>query len=84
VAKTVAVSIQGFKFTPSDITVKAGDTVVWKNEDSAPHTVESADGIFRSDELSKGDTFSFTFTSPGNHDYKCGIHPSMHGSVTVQ
>ena len=83
-AKTVAVTIQGFKFTPADVTVKLGDTVVWTNQDSAPHTVESADGVLKSDELSTGDTYSWTAKKAGTHDYKCGIHPSMHGSVTVQ
>lgn len=82
--KVVSVSIKGFKFVPADITVKAGDTVVWTNEDSAPHTVESSDGILESDELSKGDTYEYTFTAAGRHDYICGIHPSMKGSVTVQ
>lgn len=80
----IAVSIKGFKFMPQDITVKVGTTVTWTNEDSAPHTVESADGVLRSDELAKGDSWSFTFTKTGKHDYICGIHPSMHGSVTVE
>ncbi len=82
--ESVAVAIKGFKFIPADITVKVGTTVTWTNEDSAPHTVESSDGVLRSDELGKGDSWSFTFTKAGKHDYICGIHPSMHGSVTVQ
>ena len=79
-----AVSIKGFKFVPADITVKVGDTVVWTNDDTVSHTVESSDGTLKSDELSKGDTYRFTFKKTGKHDYACGIHPSMHGSVTVQ
>ncbi len=82
--KVVAVAIKGFKFVPAEVNIKVGETVVWTNEDSAPHTVESADGVLRSDELSKGDTYSYTFASAGKHDYICGIHPTMHGSVTVQ
>ena len=83
-ANAVAVSIKSFKFLPADITVKVGDTVTWTNEDSAAHTVESADETLKSDELSKGDTYSHTFTKAGKYDYICGIHPSMKGSVTVQ
>ena len=82
--KTVAVSIKGFKFVPADVTVNVGDTVVWTNEDSAPHTVESSDNTITSDELSKGDKFSHTFTKAGTVIYKCGIHASMKGTVTVQ
>ena len=80
----LSVSIKNFKFVPQDIVVRAGTKVVWTNEDSAPHIVESSDNSFKSDELSKGDTFSYTFTKAGKYDYICGIHPSMHGSVTVQ
>jgi len=83
-AKTVSVAIKSFKFTPADITVNVGDTIVWTNEDSVPHTVESPDGTLRSNELSKGDTYKHTFAKAGEYNYICGIHHSMHGSVTVQ
>jgi len=83
-AKTVSVTIQGFKFSPADVAVNVGDTVVWTNKDSAPHTVESSDGVLKSDELSSGDTYSWTAKKAGKWDYKCGIHPSMKGTVTVQ
>ena len=83
-AETLHVSIKSFKFLPADINVNIGDTVVWTNEDSAAHTVESNDGTLESDELSKGDTYKFTFTKAGKSSYICGIHPSMKGSVTVQ
>lgn len=80
----INVAIKGFKFAPADVNVKVGDTVVWTNEDTASHTVESADGILKSDELSKGDSYSYKFTKAGKYDYICGIHPSMKGSITVQ
>ena len=82
--KVAAVSIKGFKFVPAEVNIKVGETVVWTNEDTAPHTVESSDGTLRSDELSKGDTYSHTFTKAGKYDYICGIHTSMKGSVNVQ
>ena len=81
---SVAVTIKGFKFVPADVTIKVGDNVAWTNEDTAPHTVESSDGTLKSDELSKGDKYSYTFTKARKYDYVCGIHPSMHGSVTVE
>ncbi len=83
-SKTVSVAIMGFKFVPADVTVNVGDTVIWTNEDSAPHTVESSDSTLRSDELSKGDTYSYKFTKAGKYNYICGIHTSMQGSVMVQ
>ncbi|MBI4140116.1 cupredoxin domain-containing protein [Candidatus Woesearchaeota archaeon] len=82
----VNVVISGFAFSPADIVIAVGDSVVWSNGDSAPHTVESSDGTstLRSDELSKGDSFKHTFTKAGTYKYICGIHPSMKATVTVQ
>jgi len=80
----VSVSIKNFKFNPQNIVVNAGTTVVWTNEDNVAHTVENSDGTLKSDELAQGDTYKFTFTKAGKYDYNCGIHKSMHGSVTVQ
>lgn len=76
------VTINGFKFSPQTITVTAGQTVVWKNQDSASHTV-AIDGT-ESPEMFQGDTWSHTFDTAGTFDYICGIHPSMKGTVVVQ
>ncbi len=78
------ISIKDFAFSPSDITIKVGDTVVWTNNDAVSHTVEANDGSFKSNELFKGSKFQFTFTKSGSYPYKCGIHPSMKGSVKVE
>jgi plastocyanin len=78
-----AVSIANFAFSPAEVTIKAGDTVTWTNNDSAPHTVTGAD--FDSGQLAQGATFSQTFPTAGSFSYKCTIHPSMApGKVTVQ
>ena len=37
-AKTATVVIRGFKFEPATVTVRAGETVEWKNEGIVPHT----------------------------------------------
>lgn len=78
------VVIKGFSFGPSDIEVAAGTTVTWTNEDSASHTVKDSGGLFpESDELAQGDTFAFTYDTPGEYPYVCGIHQNMKGTVTV-
>jgi plastocyanin len=65
------------------IDVPAGTTVTWINDDSMPHTVTSTEGAFDSDTLNHGESFSFTFTTPGEYDYFCEIHPTMTGRVNV-
>ena len=78
----VTVSIKDFKFNPAVITITKGTKVIWVNEDSAPHTATS-EGSFDSGILSKGQSFSHIFNEAGTFDYKCSIHPSMKGKVTV-
>ena len=78
-----SVSIQGFAFNPATLTIKAGTTVTWTNEDSASHTITSA-GFFDSGTVATGQTFSKTFDQPGTYNYACSIHPSMKGKIIVE
>jgi plastocyanin len=79
-----AVSIQNFAFGPNNITVAAGTTVTWTNQDNEPHSVVMVDQSFRSPPLDTGDHFSHTFATPGQYRYFCGFHPQMLGVVTVR
>ena len=78
------VLIDQFTFTPQRITVKAGATVTWTNEDDVPHTIASSSKLFKSKALDTGDKFSFTFTTPGTYEYFCSLHPHMTGAVVVE
>lgn len=80
-----AITIANMSFSPNTISVKKGTTVTWTNQDSANHTVTETDGKDgpMSQNLAKGETYSFTFTTVGTFAYACSIHPSMMGSVTV-
>jgi len=78
------VVMKNFDFAPMAVTIKHGETVVWKNLDGEPHTVVSPDGTFRSPALDQNDTYKFTFTKPGVYKYLCSIHPKMMATVTVQ
>lgn len=79
------VTMKGKVFTPAALTVAVGDTVTWVNDDDALHTVSVTDGpeTFQSDLMEAGQTFSYTFTSPGTYNYLCDVHPDMVGSVIV-
>lgn len=79
----VAVHISNFTFGPKEVTVKVGQTVTWTNDDDIPHTVVAVDKSFRSKVLDTGQSFSFTFTKPGQVAYFCSLHPMMTGKVTV-
>ena len=78
------VDIDQFTFTPQRLTVKAGTTVTWSNEDDVPHTIASSSKLFKSKALDTADKFSFTFTTPGTYEYFCSLHPHMTGAVVVE
>lgn len=77
------VRIAGFAYTPTLIKVKAGTTVTWTNEDTAPHTVTFKNGAQGSGVLRQGQSFSYTFTAAGTYDYYCAVHSAMTASVVV-
>src|SRR5262245_24243564 len=78
------VQIDQFTFAPQQVTVKAGTTVTWINDDDVPHTVASSTKLFKSKTLDTKDSFSFTFTTPGTYEYFCSLHPHMTGAVVVE
>ncbi len=78
-----AVSIQGFAFHPSAISVPVGSTITWTNQDSAPHTATAKDGSFDTGTLKQGQSMTVTFSKEGTYAYYCQFHPFMLGTVTV-
>ena len=83
-ATDAEVDIDQFTFLPQRITVKAGTTVTWINEDDVPHTIVSSSKVFKSKALDTADKFSFTFTTPGVYEYFCSLHPHMTGATVVE
>ncbi len=81
---TNEVWIQGMAFNPATITVAAGTTIKWTNKDLVAHTVTSSSTFpFDSGSIGSNGTWSFTFTTAGNFQYKCTFHPSMIATVVV-
>jgi plastocyanin len=79
-----AVEIVDFEFGPEEITVPAGTTITFTNEDSAAHTATADDSYFDTEELGKGDSAEVTFDDPGTYTYYCRFHVFMKGSVVVE
>lgn len=78
-----AVTIQNFAFAPASLTVKAGTTVTWTNQDSPAHSVKWDDGSTGSQNLATGAMYTRTFATAGTFTYVCGIHASMKGTIVV-
>lgn len=78
------VKIENFSFDPPALTIKAGTTVTWRNEDDIPHTVVTTNRVFKSKVMDTDDNASFTFTTPGSYEYFCSLHPHMRGTIFVE
>lgn len=78
------VSIANFTFTPAEITIAAGESITWTNDDGAPHGLAYEDGAKGTDLLLPGASFSRRFDRPGTYDYSCAVHPYMTGRVVVR
>jgi plastocyanin len=89
----VVVVMQNIAFNPQTITIHVGQTVVWRNDDTVPHTTTSgscsgnvctpAPG-WDSGTLNPGQSFSHTFDTAGTFGYYCRIHgAAMQGTVVV-
>ena len=79
-----SVAIRNFHFEPAILTVAAGTTVTWTNDDASPHTVTEQNKVFHSAALDTNDTFTYTFAGPGEYVYHCAIHPMMVGRIIVK
>lgn len=79
----IKVAVSGFAFSPAEVTVKAGHTVMWENTGSVAHTVTFTDGPSFDEPLAAGESVTRVFTAPGRFAYYCAIHPSMRGTVIV-
>jgi plastocyanin len=70
-------------FKPNELTINAGDTVYFKNSESAIHNVE-IDGGDKSPDMKKGKIFSYVFNTAGEYKITCEYHPQMHSTITVK
>ena len=77
------VSMINDSFSPRTLTVAAGTTVTWTNNDDDEHTATANDGSFASPTMVLGNTFSNTFNTAGTYDYFCIFHSGMTGTIVV-
>lgn len=76
--QVVTVEMTNFAFTPQELTIEAGTTVVWKNK-TGRHTVLADDKGFESSVLAAGEEFRQTFERAGRYQYFCSLHGAMGG-----
>lgn len=93
----IPVSIFDFGYNPSPVTIAVGDTILWTNTASTPHTV-TCDGSAGTSKpagagnfdsgigtpISSGGTFKVSLSVPGTYTYLCLYHTGMTGTIIVK
>jgi plastocyanin len=82
-ATTKTVSIKRTAFSPATVSIVAGDSIRWRNDDSRDHQVVSTTGTFASSVLRPGRTYTFRFDVAGTYRYRDALNPSVTGTIKV-
>jgi plastocyanin len=82
-AATKVVSIKRTAFQPATVSIVAGDSIRWRNDDTRDHQVVSTTGAFASPVLRPGRTYTFRFDVAGTYRYRDALNPSVTGTVRV-
>ena len=82
--RTHTVALRGMKNVPATLVVRAGDTVVWKNEDVVPHTATDRGRAFDSGNIEPGASWSYVAGRKGTFSYYCAYHPNTRGRLVVR
>ncbi len=84
-AIAMTVHVKDGEFDPRDIEIEAGGTVMWINDDIAPHDLHFlAPNKLYSGVVRPEKAWIHTFTAAGNYDYYCDFHNTMKGVVVVR
>jgi plastocyanin/predicted small lipoprotein YifL len=86
--RSAEVEMEDFRFADPNLVVHGGTTVTWTNKDGTPHSSTSDDGLWDSGLFGAGESYSFTFETPGRYAYHCTAHggpggAGMAATVTV-
>lgn len=76
-------------YVPHELTISVGESVTWKNDDVAFHSVtsgfyDSPTELFDSGHLDPSEIFSINFDEKGDFDFFCTLHPWMKGIIHVK
>lgn len=86
-AQEVKIDLVGSAFAPKEVTVPVGTKVTWTMRDrGTTHTVTVASKtseVAFDQKVETGETFSYTFNTPGVFHYVCIFHYGMEGTIIV-
>ncbi|HEC16844.1 MAG TPA: hypothetical protein ENI99_09785 [Sedimenticola sp.] len=86
------IGMAGWEFNPAELTITAGETVVWYNDDDTNHDIafeiefENAPTLEKPHKVRSTKRYAMTFNQPGIYRYTCKIHRDydMKGVIIVK
>lgn len=83
-ATSTQLTAADFQFQPSDVTVAAGGSIEFVNEDDAKHSFTASDANIDQDVDPKASaTVDVADAEPGTYDYVCKYHSDMTGTLEI-
>lgn len=85
-AGDVQIHIRAFAFAGDTVTVAAGHSVTWINDDVVPHTAtaQTIHGrLWDTGQIIPGSSMTVRLTKPGTYAYQCDVHPFMRAKLVV-
>lgn len=76
------VQMRAVSFAPREISIRLGDTVLFKNSDIVRHNAVRRD-VFDTGRLQAGQSYAWVPADTGTFRYQCTIHSRMRGEVRV-
>ena len=83
--QTYNIEISNMAFSPAELNIKAGDSVIWTNKDNVKHIIiSSRAGEMLSKTLANGDNYTHMFNKTGEFNYTCAIYYNkLKGQIIV-
>jgi plastocyanin len=81
---THTVTVDAARFSPAELTVKVGDSIVWVNKDIVAHTATTVKPAFDSEMIEPGKSWRHTVKRKGEFPYICSFHPLMKAVLRVK
>ena len=72
---THTVTVDSVRFSPAELTVNVGDSIVWVNKDILAHTATTLKPGFDSKVIQPGQSWKYTVRKKGAFAYTCSFHP---------
>lgn len=84
--REIVVTQKGKQFSPTELTVKVGDSVSFRNDDPFFHNVFSFSEtrVFDLGSYPQGESRKVVFDKPGEVEVECAIHENMKLKITVE